>query len=90
VKAISAKNVFPQDPDGFSDPYVILELAGSKQKVQTNYIENDLNPVWNAELEPLDGSAVGSDVLKITLMDHDKPTKKGKKNDDDPIGLAEL
>jgi hypothetical protein len=90
VKAISARDVFPQDPDGFSDPYVILELEGSKQKVQTNFIENNLNPVWNEELDPLDGGAVGSDLLKITLMDHDKPTKRGKKNDDDPIGLAEL
>ncbi len=58
----------PMDMNGKSDPYVILKL-GTTQQLKTNYISNDLNPVWN-EFFTFDVDT-GKEVLEVRVYDHD-------------------
>jgi hypothetical protein len=64
IRKISASDL----PGGSGvDPYIALQLEGSKTTVQTEAISGDPNPVFDGEYE-LDGGLVGSDVLKITAF----------------------
>jgi hypothetical protein len=67
VNVVEAQNLKPMDMGGTSDPYVILMCE--RQKIETKYVTNDLNPVWNEvftfQIEH------GNDDLKVIVMDHD-------------------
>lgn len=67
VNVVEAQNLKPMDIGGTSDPYVILMCE--RQKIETKYVTNDLNPVWNEvftfQIEH------GNDDLKVIVMDHD-------------------
>lgn len=67
VNVVEAQNIKPMDIGGTSDPYVILMCE--RQKIETKYVTNDLNPVWNEvftfQIEH------GNDDLKVIVMDHD-------------------
>jgi Ca2+-dependent lipid-binding protein len=88
VKAVSASNLPAADTNGLSDPYVVLQLAGSKVKVQSRVIDDTLNPIWN-EVE-LDGYFIGSDSLTITVMDHDRTRPGHRQRTDDYLGVADV
>ena len=45
VHVISAANLMAKDRGGTSDPYVLLELAGTKHRTKT--IDKELNPSWD-------------------------------------------
>lgn len=45
VSIVKATGLFNVEMGGTSDPYVVCEAA--RQKIQTQVINNDLNPVWN-------------------------------------------
>ena len=45
VRLVSASNLMAKDRGGTSDPFAILELAGTKHRSQT--IMKTLNPTWN-------------------------------------------
>jgi Ca2+-dependent lipid-binding protein len=72
VHASDGVNIPAVDRDGNSDPYVLLQLVGGSQKVISRHIENNLNPVWDQALDPLDGFFIGNDVLRIQVVDKDK------------------
>jgi hypothetical protein len=40
-----AEGLLAANSDGSSDPYVIFSLTGSKDRIPTNHIDNDLSPV---------------------------------------------
>ena len=67
VHVREAKNLTPMDTGGTSDPYVILRCE--RQRIETNYIPNDLNPVWDEiftfNIERGDGD------LEVVVMDRD-------------------
>ena len=67
VNVREAKNLKPMDTGGTSDPYVILSCE--RQRIETKYIPNDLNPVWDEiftfNIERGDGE------LKVVIMDRD-------------------
>jgi len=67
VHVREAKNLKPMDTGGTSDPYVILTCE--RQRIETKYIPNDLNPVWDEiftfNIERGDGD------LKVVVMDRD-------------------
>jgi Ca2+-dependent lipid-binding protein len=58
----------PMDLNGKSDPYVVLKF-GPKQSQKTNYINADLNPVWN-EVFTFDVES-GKELLEVIAYDRD-------------------
>nr|CAB3483345.1 unnamed protein product [Digitaria exilis] len=55
------------DSNGFSDPYVKLQLG--KQRFKTKVIKMNLNPTWDQEFSFLVGDI--KDVLKLDVYDED-------------------
>lgn len=52
VEVLNARDVIPLDPNGFSDPFVIIELLPRKVfshcgKQQTNVHKKTLNPMFD-------------------------------------------
>lgn len=68
VSVVEARELMPMDYTGKSDPYVILKL-GNTQQVKTNYIAQNLNPVWNEKFNF--DVETGKEVLEIRAYDHD-------------------
>jgi phospholipase C len=95
VTIVNATNLDAKDKDGFSDPYVELQIDG--QKYKTRYIPNTLNPVWKEDfLFTVKDHNVA--VLDIVVKDKNKLLKdvqigkvsyplKGL-NDNDTVELA--
>jgi Ca2+-dependent lipid-binding protein len=68
------------DRNGFSDPYLTLQVEGHKQRRQTKTINKTLNPTWN-ELYVVT-PVTSSQMLQIHVWDKDMIGK------DDLIGCA--
>lgn len=68
VRVIEAKNIPAMDPNGFSDPYVKLQLG--KHKFKTRVVKKSLNPSWCEEfffrVDDL------KEELLISVLDEDK------------------
>ena len=61
----------PMDLNGKSDPYVVLKFGGPRGQTQkTNYINNELNPVWN-EVFTFDVES-GKEGLEVVAFDKDE------------------
>jgi Ca2+-dependent lipid-binding protein len=86
VRVISASNLLPADRNGTSDPYVVFQLNGSKDKIYTPFVENSLNPEWNADIQIPSTGSPATDQLKIEVYDKDKHVDLAK---NDHIGLIE-
>ncbi|ELU07462.1 hypothetical protein CAPTEDRAFT_226475 [Capitella teleta] len=79
VEVLNARNVIPLDPNGLSDPFVLIELCPSqifpKQTVQqTQVIKNTLNPTFDESFEFCVTAAQCRQkgaVIVFTIMDHD-------------------
>jgi Ca2+-dependent lipid-binding protein len=67
VRVIEARNLRAMDSNGFSDPYVRLQLG--KQRFKTRVIKMNLNPTWDQEFSFLVGDS--KDVLKLDVYDED-------------------
>ena len=46
VVCLQASNLHPADPDGKSDPYIVLRLGRKEIKDRENYVPKQLNPVF--------------------------------------------
>ncbi|KAJ3677545.1 hypothetical protein LUZ60_003269 [Juncus effusus] len=68
VHIIEARNLLSMDSNGFSDPFVILQLGSQKKK--TKVISMNLNPVWDEkfsfEVRNL------KDELRVHVYDEDR------------------
>ncbi|XP_047127416.1 myoferlin isoform X1 [Hydra vulgaris] len=60
----------PKDPNGKSDPYIVIELGSKKINDKDNYIPNDINPYFGAMFELKANIPLCKD-LKIRIMDYD-------------------
>jgi Ca2+-dependent lipid-binding protein len=45
VRLVEGRDLKPMDITGGSDPYAILKFGN--QQHRSNYVKNELNPVWN-------------------------------------------
>ena len=73
IKIIKATDIEAMDNDS-SDPYCKLEIIGFPENVKkTRVIEKSLNPLWD-EFSQYEIHSL-SDIIKITLYDHDKLSK---------------
>ncbi|RAL53532.1 hypothetical protein DM860_015569 [Cuscuta australis] len=79
VKVLKGKNLAIRDMLS-SDPYVVLTLG--QQKVQTNVMRSNLNPIWNEELMLSVPQDYGS--VKLQVYDYDTFSC------DDIMGEAEI
>ncbi|KAF0909551.1 hypothetical protein E2562_037185 [Oryza meyeriana var. granulata] len=67
VHVIEARNLRAMDSNGFSDPYVKLQLG--KQRFKTKVVKKNLNPTWDQEFSFSVGDV--RDVLKLYVYDED-------------------
>lgn len=67
VRIIEARDLTPMDITGKADPYCVLKFGGQQQK--SNYIKQELNPVWN-EVFTFDVET-GKEVMEISVYDRD-------------------
>lgn len=68
VRVIEARNLPAMDLNGFSDPYVRLQLG--KQRTRTKVVKKSLNPQWGEEF----GFRVEDlkEELLVSVLDEDK------------------
>ncbi|XP_055382640.1 BAI1-associated protein 3 isoform X2 [Condylostylus longicornis] len=79
VEVLHAKDILPLDPNGFSDPFVILELLPRRifnhcSEQQTNVHKKTLNPIFDECFEfsvTLDQCLKDEAMIAFTVMDHD-------------------
>ncbi|EDO63740.1 AGAP005816-PA [Anopheles gambiae str. PEST] len=79
VEILHAKDVIPLDPNGFSDPFVIIELLPRRvfshcSEQQTNVHKKTLNPVFDECFEfsvTQEQCQTEAAMIVFTVMDHD-------------------
>ncbi|XP_055846829.1 BAI1-associated protein 3 [Episyrphus balteatus] len=79
VEVLHARDIIPLDPNGFSDPFVIIELLPRRvfahcTEQQTNVHKKTLNPVFDECFEfsvTLEQCRTEGAMIAFTAMDHD-------------------
>ncbi|CAJ0942403.1 unnamed protein product, partial [Mesorhabditis belari] len=86
VTIIEGRDLPAMDSNGMSDPYVKLYLMPEKkQKFQTKFIRNTLNPVYNEVFYfPIPFNELQSKTLQLVMYDYDRLSK------DDRIGQISI
>ncbi|KAG8570140.1 hypothetical protein GDO81_011112 [Engystomops pustulosus] len=70
VYVVAGFNLSPADPDGKSDPYIVLRLGKTEIKDRDNYIPKQLNPVFGRSFE-IQATFPKESLLTILIYDHD-------------------
>ncbi|KAI1885019.1 hypothetical protein AGOR_G00215870 [Albula goreensis] len=70
VYIVSASNLHPADPDGKSDPYIVLKLGKTQIKDRENYIPKQLNPVFGRSFE-IQAKFPKESLLTVLIYDYD-------------------
>ncbi|XP_065160507.1 BAI1-associated protein 3 isoform X2 [Atheta coriaria] len=79
VEVLQARDVIPLDPNGFSDPFVIIELLPTRvfphcNEQQTNVHKKTLHPIFDECFEfsvTLEQCRSPGAMIAFTVMDHD-------------------
>eukprot|EP01113_Clastostelium_recurvatum_P001394 TRINITY_DN10573_c1_g1_i4.p1 TRINITY_DN10573_c1_g1~~TRINITY_DN10573_c1_g1_i4.p1 ORF type:complete len:185 (+),score=44.95 TRINITY_DN10573_c1_g1_i4:38-556(+) len=82
IRLISAKNLFPADINGYSDPYVRI-VQGEEKLWKSSVIQKNLNPVWE-ETATVKLQKPDEKLVVIEMFDEDKLAK------DDMIGYTPI
>eukprot|EP00096_Caligus_rogercresseyi_P011481 TRINITY_DN4520_c0_g1_i1.p1 TRINITY_DN4520_c0_g1~~TRINITY_DN4520_c0_g1_i1.p1 ORF type:complete len:768 (+),score=172.26 TRINITY_DN4520_c0_g1_i1:106-2304(+) len=81
VQVIEAENLVAKDLSmvgkGTSDPYAVVLVNGRKVSFQSQYVEKNLNPIWDYECDfILDGDLIPEDhQCEILVYDYDQGTQ---------------
>ncbi|XDC58278.1 hypothetical protein R6Z07M_009460 [Ovis aries] len=70
VYIVAAFNLSPADPDGKSDPYIVIKLGKTEIKDRDKYIPKQLNPVFGRSFE-LQATFPKESLLSVLIYDHD-------------------
>ncbi|XP_006157602.1 fer-1-like protein 6 [Tupaia chinensis] len=70
VYIVAAFNLSPADPDGKSDPYIVLKLGKTEIKDRDKYIPKQLNPVFGRSFE-IQATFPKESLLSVLIYDHD-------------------
>ncbi|XP_068037761.1 fer-1-like protein 6 isoform X3 [Anomalospiza imberbis] len=70
VYIVAAFNLSPADPDGKSDPYIVLRLGNTEIKDRENYIPKQLNPIFGRSFE-IQATFPKDSLLTVLIYDHD-------------------
>lgn len=68
VKVVEAEDIKACDPNGYSDPYVVLVDEYQKRLAKTRVISRTLNPRWD---ESVDVTVTGAVNVIATIWDYD-------------------
>ncbi|KAL8181722.1 UNVERIFIED_CONTAM: hypothetical protein K2H54_023421, partial [Gekko kuhli] len=70
IGKFKAFNLSPADPDGKSDPYIVLKLGNTEIKDREKYIPKQLNPVFGRSFE-LQATFPKESLLSVLIYDYD-------------------
>ncbi|XP_054446067.1 fer-1-like protein 6 [Pteronotus mesoamericanus] len=70
VYIVAAFNLSPADPDGKSDPYIVVKLGKTEIKDRDKYIPKQLNPVFGRSFE-IQATFPKESLLSVLIYDHD-------------------
>uniref|UniRef100_A0A803T095 Fer-1 like family member 6 n=1 Tax=Anolis carolinensis TaxID=28377 RepID=A0A803T095_ANOCA len=70
VYIVAAFNLSPADPDGKSDPYIVLRLGKTEIKDRDNYIPKQLNPIFGRSFE-IQATFPKESLLSVLIYDYD-------------------
>uniref|UniRef100_A0A0K8RV32 Fer-1-like protein 6-like n=1 Tax=Crotalus horridus TaxID=35024 RepID=A0A0K8RV32_CROHD len=70
VYIVAAFNLSPADPDGKSDPYIVLKLGKTEIKDRDKYIPKQLNPIFGRSFE-IQATFPKESLLSVLIYDHD-------------------
>ncbi|XP_027828716.2 fer-1-like protein 6 isoform X2 [Ovis aries] len=70
VYIVAAFNLSPADPDGKSDPYIVIKLGKTEIKDRDKYIPKQLNPVFGRSFE-IQATFPKESLLSVLIYDHD-------------------
>ncbi|XP_021575169.1 fer-1-like protein 6 [Carlito syrichta] len=70
VYVVAAFNLSPADPDGKSDPYIVVKLGKTEIKDRDKYIPKQLNPVFGRLFE-IQATFPKESLLSVLIYDHD-------------------
>ncbi|KAM6214398.1 fer-1-like protein 6 [Rhynchocyon petersi] len=70
VYIVAAFNLSPADPDGKSDPYIVIRLGKTEIKDREKYIPKQLNPVFGRSFE-IQATFPKDSLLSVLIYDHD-------------------
>ncbi|XP_053322427.1 fer-1-like protein 6 [Spea bombifrons] len=70
VYVVAGFNLSPADPDGKSDPYIVLRLGKTEIKDRDKYIPKQLNPVFGRSFE-IQATFPKESLLSILIYDYD-------------------
>ncbi|XP_070604365.1 fer-1-like protein 6 isoform X2 [Erythrolamprus reginae] len=70
VYIVAAFNLSPADPDGKSDPYIVLKLGETHIKDRDKYIPKQLNPIFGRSFE-IQATFPKESLLSVLIYDHD-------------------
>ncbi|ETE63106.1 Fer-1-like protein 6 [Ophiophagus hannah] len=70
VGKFKAFNLSPADPDGKSDPYIVLRLGETEIKDRDKYIPKQLNPIFGRSFE-IQATFPKESLLSILIYDYD-------------------
>lgn len=68
IKVVEAEDIKACDPNGYSDPYVVLVDEYQKRLAKTRVVPRTLNPRWD---ESVDVTVTGAVNVIATLWDYD-------------------
>ncbi|XP_078093137.1 fer-1-like protein 4 isoform X2 [Mustelus asterias] len=83
VYVVKATNLAPTDPNGKSDPYIVVKVGEQVQDSKDRYIPKQLNPVFGEVFEMTVAFPMETE-LTVSIFDHDMVGK------DDLIGETKL
>ncbi|XP_012598790.2 fer-1-like protein 6 [Microcebus murinus] len=70
VYIVAAFNLSPADPDGKSDPYIVIRIGKTEIKDRDKYIPKQLNPVFGRSFE-IQATFPKESMLSVLIYDHD-------------------
>ncbi|KAJ1193975.1 hypothetical protein NDU88_003270 [Pleurodeles waltl] len=70
VYIVAGFNLTPADPDGKSDPYIVLRIGKTEIKDRENYIPKQLNPVFGRSFE-FQATFPKESLLSVLIYDYD-------------------
>ncbi|XP_026559260.1 fer-1-like protein 6 [Pseudonaja textilis] len=70
IYIVAAFNLSPADPDGKSDPYIVLRLGETEIKDRDKYIPKQLNPIFGRSFE-IQATFPKESLLSVLIYDYD-------------------